>query len=85
MILKGDSSMAQLAKNIAEKPKAKKGCCHHWVIESPKGPTSKGVCKYCGAEREFLNYWADFFWEDDLSMLDNVPQNIDSARDLEAV
>jgi hypothetical protein len=60
--------MARIAKNIAEQPKAKVKCTHHWIIESPHGPTSKGVCKYCGVEREFQNYWGDFFWEDDVSM-----------------
>ena len=35
---------------------SKKECSHHWIIESPKGSTSKGVCKKCGAEKEFQNY-----------------------------
>ncbi len=61
--------MTRRAKNIAEHPKVQAECYHHWIIESPNGPTSKGVCKYCGAEREFSNYWADLFWEDDVSML----------------
>ena len=62
--------MAGRNKNSAEKRAAH--CVHYWIIESPKGPTSKGVCKYCGAEREFLNYWGDFFWEDDVSDLCGV-------------
>ncbi len=33
-----------------------KTCAHHWVIEPPSGPVSKGVCKKCGAEREFDNW-----------------------------
>jgi hypothetical protein len=32
-------------------------CCHHWIIESTDGPTSWGLCKYCGAEKEFLNHF----------------------------
>ena len=28
---------------------------HHWIIEQPAGPTSKGVCKFCGARRDFAN------------------------------
>ena len=28
---------------------------HYWVIEAAEGSTSKGVCKLCGAEKEFLN------------------------------
>lgn len=31
-------------------------CQHHWLIESPDGPVSMGVCRLCGAEREFQNY-----------------------------
>lgn len=30
-------------------------CPHHWIIETPEGPTSKGVCKLCGAEKTFKN------------------------------
>jgi hypothetical protein len=30
-------------------------CRHHWLIEPPNGPTSIGVCKLCGATREFDN------------------------------
>jgi hypothetical protein len=32
---------------------AGKPCTHHWLLESPRGDTSRGVCKYCGEEREF--------------------------------
>ena len=30
-------------------------CAHHWSIETPKGPVSKGRCRLCGEEREFSN------------------------------
>lgn len=36
-------------------------CQHHWVIESPAGPVSKGMCRCCGEEREFPNY-IEFCW-----------------------
>lgn len=26
-------------------------CTHHWVIETPRGPTMTGVCKHCHATR----------------------------------
>lgn len=32
---------------------------HHWLIESPNGETSRGVCKICGATREFRNWLPD--------------------------
>ena len=40
-------------------------CRHHWLIESPQGPTSMGMCKLCGAQREFSNSATDFLWEDE--------------------
>jgi hypothetical protein len=33
-----------------------KTCKHHWRIARPSGGTSTGVCRRCGASREFLNY-----------------------------
>ncbi len=30
-------------------------CAHHWIIETPDGPRSKGKCQLCGEEREFSN------------------------------
>lgn len=42
-------------------------CRHHWVIESPQGATSRGVCRLCGAEREFPNSAQDSLWEGEAS------------------
>ncbi len=42
-------------------------CVHYWVIETPSGPTSTGVCKYCGVEKEFKNYVVYSPWEDELA------------------
>ncbi len=30
-------------------------CRHHWIIEIANGPTSRGVCQYCGESRDFFN------------------------------
>ncbi|MFQ6027218.1 MAG: hypothetical protein ACE5Q6_06980 [Dehalococcoidia bacterium] len=30
-------------------------CQHHWIIETPTGPISRGICQICGEEREFEN------------------------------
>ena len=32
------------------------GHAHHWVIGEPEGPVSRGVCKTCGAARDFRNW-----------------------------
>lgn len=37
----------------------RQSCRHHWIIESPKGSTSRGVCKSCGAVRYFKNSYTD--------------------------
>ena len=42
-------------------------CRHYWRIESPKGPTSRGVCKLCGEEKDFYNSWRN--------VVDNEPPN----------
>ena len=30
-------------------------CEHHWVLDRPNGPISKGACRRCGDERTFQN------------------------------
>lgn len=32
---------------------------HHWKIEEPDGMISVGICKHCGAKREFKNWLRD--------------------------
>ena len=43
-------------------------CEHHWVIASPAGPVSRGVCRLCGAERDFQNYMEGAPWGYDISL-----------------
>ena len=40
-------------------------CIHHWKIASPSGPTSHGVCRRCGEEREFPNVTEATLWGDE--------------------
>ena len=51
-----------------EEPVARDKCRHYWIIESPNGPTSRGVCKLCGAEKEFQNSFPELLWERDRSL-----------------
>ena len=46
--------------NPVQEPLTKNSCRHYWIIEVANGPTSKGVCKYCGETRDFLNVIPDF-------------------------
>lgn len=48
---------------VAEQATA--ACRHHWRIASPNGATSRGVCKYCGAERDFPNSTNESVWDND--------------------
>lgn len=32
---------------------------HRWRIDEPNGPVSIGVCKVCGAEKQFKNWLSE--------------------------
>lgn len=55
---------------VSEAPKQEEeaSCTHHWVIDSPTGPTSVGVCKHCGTKREFTNFAFYSPWEDEVKL-----------------
>lgn len=49
-----------MAQNAVLTPKAEAPeHFHRWRIDEPNGPTSRGVCKVCGAEKEFKNWLSD--------------------------
>ena len=43
-------------------------CNHQWMIDTPAGPSSKGTCRQCGAQREFMNYIEGSTWGYDVSL-----------------
>ena len=49
------SKAVNAVREKTEKITARDTCRHHWRIEEAQGPTSRGVCKLCGMEREFFN------------------------------
>ena len=53
---------------LADIPEARDltGCEHHWVIDKPAGPTSRGTCRACGEERDFQNYIEGSGWGGDV-------------------
>ena len=57
-------------------------CRHHWLIETPRGATSKGRCKRCGSEREFRNSADGYLWEDDSSKGYNTWSGVPSSPKL---
>ena len=50
---------------VIKEPKVKPECSHHWLIEPAYGPKSLGICKYCGAKKEFSNIFFDSVSDDD--------------------
>lgn len=59
-------------------------CRHYWLIESPTGRTSKGVCKSCGVERVFKNYFRDSVAKDNTLVLDLPGSLPDKSPDIES-
>ena len=62
----GEKSMAKDSKRRyspkCAAPQKSNGHClkspsggHWWMIESQSGPTSEGICKFCGATKDFAN------------------------------
>jgi len=45
------------------KRRSSRTCQHRWVIETPHGATSRGLCKRCGATKRFPNAAEDALWE----------------------
>lgn len=64
-----------------QKTKVQTECRHHWVIESPSGATSIGICKHCGAVKEFGNYMPFSSWEDDNSRIKKKSRPVDDEAD----
>ncbi|MFQ6122917.1 MAG: hypothetical protein ACE5LA_07690 [Dehalococcoidales bacterium] len=52
--------MGQKLKETTREPITKGKCRHYWLIETANGPTSRGVCKFCGAEKDFYNSWPGY-------------------------
>ena len=38
-------------------------CRHYWIIDSPDGPVSKGLCQHCSEVREFKNSLDGSYWD----------------------
>ncbi len=57
--------MSEVAVKQASEATAEPQCRHHWLIESPHGAISMGICKLCGDQKEFRNSAHDILWEDE--------------------
>lgn len=74
---------------VLERPATTSTCKHHWLIEPPNGPISKGVCKLCGEVKLFDNILADLLSNKDTAALSesanqaNVEEEEDDAQVVE--
>jgi hypothetical protein len=68
--------MAQRSKIKFNEPAARSECCHHWMIEGPVDPNSKGICNFCAAQQEFKNYLRDCLLEES-SIYQHLPKESD--------
>ena len=50
-----ESSISKRHNVVEELASEPSSCIHYWLIERPLAETSHGVCKICGAARDFLN------------------------------
>ncbi len=50
----------QMVKGAVQERESREECRHHWIIETADGPVSRGICKLCGAKKEFSNSLPDF-------------------------
>jgi hypothetical protein len=53
---------------VRERRSASRSCRHHWIIETPHGATSRGLCKRCGAQKRFPNAPEPAVWGPAASM-----------------
>ena len=68
-----------------QEPEANDECCHYWLIESANGPTSKGVCKFCGVEKEFHNSPPEYAFskrrDEKIALPDTPPREVHTEND----
>lgn len=48
-----------MEQTTVQAPQAQADHYHRWRIDEPNGPTSTGVCKVCGIEKNFKNWLSD--------------------------
>ena len=55
----------QISRRAPGQEQGQAACRHHWVIEAPTGPVSRGACQLCEKVRDFKNYIESAPWGED--------------------
>ena len=66
-----------------KKSAATTDCRHYWVIEAADGPVSRGVCRFCGEEKEFQNSWIGSSYMGKDAKVFDLPDMLDSEEEEE--
>ncbi len=66
---------------VIEKPAHQAVCQHFWLIDPALGPTSQGVCKYCGQKKTFLNIVEENQPKENLSRFFDKDERGDEEKD----
>ena len=64
--------------NSPEKRINSEVCSHYWMIGTPNGDTCKGICKFCGEEKEFASSFESLI---DMKIKKNTPVEKDISED----
>lgn len=76
--------MSRKMEKALEQTAPSEECRHYWVIEPARGPVSRGICKRCGAEKEFQNIFsASWYDEEDLPSFMQPDSTISVEDDLD--
>ncbi len=63
-----ETSISSQGAGVGSEVLEARSCRHQWLIDSPAGPSSGGVCRLCGEERQFQNYIEGTSWGYDISL-----------------
>ncbi len=75
--------MSYGVKEKLKEPETRRKCKHYWVIEGARGPTSRGICKFCGVERKFYNSLQEFTYMGRITRVFELPGLEDIESDKE--
>ena len=64
----------------SKRRRAARNCQHRWVIETPHGKTSRGLCKRCGSSKRFPNAQEDITARQGKAGLGRWSARTDAAR-----
>ena len=75
----------QASRPVSGAEQLRVGCQHHWIIDAPMGPVSRGMCQVCEEVREFKNYIEAAPWGEDPPVVQPSGHNLVASSSDDAV